>query len=240
MKFQLPTIIIICLSILLILAIHFLGGKNTQYSFETNVESEDFNLIRIDAINAYNAQDFTQAIQLFEQAFDLRPENAEVCNDLAAAHYDLGLKYAGPEWPSWPVIHSDGSSQDVLTELDRAFKHTESGYIVVEFNSAKIAETVEQAAKEKGAAVFTHHGNKDTVLNILIGGTKDHLLQASSLYLQAIELKSTYAAPYRNIGSFYVKIGLTDKAINYYEEAFKREPSDTDLAEYLHQFRSDY
>lgn len=237
MKLQLPTIIIVCLSIVLIIIIYIFVGKNPEYTLDTTKESEDFSLIRVDAANAYNSQDYLQAIELYEQAFDLRPENAEVCNDLAAVHYDLGIKFAGPEWPSWPVIRSDGSVTDVLAELNRAYKHVESGYIVVETESAEIAKAVENNAKDNEASVYPYRGNKKYTLNILIGSTKDHLEQAKTLYLQAIELKSTYAAPYRNLGSFFVKIGLTSKAINYLEEAYKRERSDSELGEYLQQLK---
>ena len=240
MKLQLPTIIIVCLSIVLIIIIYAFVGKTTEYTLDTTEESADFSLIRVDAANAYKSQEYTQAIELYEQAFNLRPENAEVCNDLAAVHYDLGLKFAGPEWPSWPVIQSDGSVTEVLTELNRAYKHVESGYIVVETESAEIAKAVENNAKDYGASVYPYKGNKKFTLNILIGSTRDHLEPAKTLYLQAIELKSTYAAPYRNIGSFYVKIGLTERALNYLQEAYKRDPSDTELAEYLHQQKLNY
>lgn len=240
MKLQLPTIIIVCLSIVLIIIIYAFVGKTTEYTLDTTEESADFSLIRVDAANAYKSQEYTQAIELYEQAFNLRPENAEVCNDLASVHYDLGLKFAGPEWPSWPVIRSDGSVKEVLAELNRAYKHVESGYIVVETKSAEIAKAVENNAKDNRASVYPYKGNKKFTLNILIGSTKDHLEQAKTLYLQAIELKSTYAAPYRNIGSFYVKIGLTERALNYLQEAYKRDPSDTELAEYLHQQKLNY
>ena len=199
---------------------------------------EEFQTVRIDAENAYNAQNFNQAIALYEQALELRPENAEIHNDLGSAHYDLGLKYAGPKWPSWQIL--DESLEGALAELDRAIQITESGYIVFQTSSTEIAKAVEEKAKSKGAAVFLYYGNSQTTLNILIGSTKDHLLQARWMYLKAMELKSTYAAPYRNIGSFYVKIGITDKALNYLREALKREPNDEELAEYLQQYPSEF
>ena len=94
-------LIIVCVSIALIGTIHYLGGRNLQSSEKINVESEEFRSIKIDAENAYIAQNYTHAIELYEKALDLRPENAEIYNDLGSSHYDLGLKYAGPDWPSW-------------------------------------------------------------------------------------------------------------------------------------------
>ncbi len=240
MKLQLPTIIIVCLSIILILTIHFLGGKDTPTVLESNEESIDFRSIRMDAENAYTAQKYGHAIQLYEEALELRPENAEICNDLGAVHYDLGLKNAGPDWPSWKDTSVDGSVKDALVELNVAIQNVESGYFRIITSSSEIAKALEETAKQKGAAVFPYYGNTDTTLNMLIGPTKDHLLDAYTYYLRSIELKSTYAAPYRNLGSFYMKIGIRDKAINYLQEAHKREPSDEELAEYLHQIKGGY
>lgn len=238
MKLQLPTIIIVCLSVVLILTIHFWGGNNTKSTQEISEETEEFRTVRVDAENAYNAKNFNNAIELFERALELRPENAEIYNDLGSVHYDLGLKYAGPKWPSWRILKE--SLEDVLADLELAIQTIESGYIVFTTSSTEIAKAVEEKAKAEGAAVFPYHGNMQTTLNILVGSTKEHLLQARWLYQKSIELKSTYAAPYRNIGSFYVKIGITDKALNFLREAYKREPSDEELAEYLQQFPSEF
>lgn len=238
MKLQLPTIIIVCLSVVLILTIHFLGGNNTQSTQEISEETEEFRTVRFDAENAYNAKNFNNAIELYERALELRPENAEVYNDLGSVHYDLGLKYAGPKWPSWRILKE--SLEDALADLELAIQTIESGYIVFTTSSTEIAKAVEKRAKDQGAAVFPYHGNMQTTLNILVGSTKYHLLEAEWLYKKSIELKSTYAAPYRNIGSFYVKIGITDKALNFLREAYKREPSDEELAEYLQQFPSEF
>lgn len=240
MKLQLPTIIIVCLSVVLILTIHFWGGRDFQTIDEGNEESTEFRSIRIDAKNAYNAKDYHNAIELFDQAYEMRPDNAEVCNDLGSAHYDLAIKNAGPLWPAWKDITVHGSAEDAINELDLAIEKVESGYFRIKTSTNKIAKELEAAAVEKGAAVFPYYGSTQTTLNILIGPTKENLLQAKSLYLRAIELKSTYPAPYRNLGSLYMKIGITDKAINFYREAHSREPSDEELAEYLHQFKSGF
>ena len=238
MKLQLPTIIIVCLSVVLILTIHFWGGRDFQTIEEGNEESTEFRSIRIDANNAYIAKDYYNAIELYDQAYEMRPDNAEICNDLGSAHYDLAIKNAGPLWPSWKDITISGSVKDAIAELDLAIEKVESGYFRIKTNSTSIAKSLEKVAVTKGAAVFPYHGSTQTTLNILIGPTKEHLLQAKSLYLRSIELKSVYPAPYRNLGSLYMKIGITDKAINFYREAYKREPSDEELAEYLHQFKS--
>ena len=240
MKTYMLILIIICVSIVLIGTIHYLGGRNSQSPEEVNVESEEFRSIKIDAENAYVAQNYTQAIALYEQALELRPENAEIYNDLGSSHYDLGLKYAGPDWPSWKKDLTGASVKEAYAELDYAIEKTESGYIVLLTDSTEIVKAIQQYVEEKGGTVFPHYGNTDTTLNILIGSTKDHLMHARWLYLKSIEYKSTYDAPYRNLGSFYMKIGLRDKAINFLLEAKKRAPGDEELAEYLHQFGGDF
>ena len=127
-----------------------------------------------------------------------------------------------------------------MAELDLAIENTESGYIILKTDSSEIAKAIEAHAKTNGGSVFPYYGNTQTTLNILIGSTKEHLMHARWLYLKSIEYKSTYDAPYRNLGSFYMKIGLREKAINFMEEALKRAPGDEELAEYLHQFGSGY
>lgn len=238
MKLQLPTLIIVFLSIALILLIHFLGDNNTLSSKESIQESGEFQIIQSDADYAFNGRDFTQAIQLYEQALELRPDNAEICNDLGATHYELALKYAGPDWPSWEKELTGESIEDAHAELKLAMQKTESGYIVFKTSSAEVANAITEKAKAEGAEVFPY-GKTPTTLNILIGPTKDHLLQAHSLYKKSVELKSTYDAPYRNLGSLYMKIGIRDKAINYFYEAYRREPGDLELAEYIQQFRQE-
>ncbi len=240
MKMQIPIIIIVCLSLLVILSIHFVGGKNTQTISEGNEESHNFRSIRFDAENAYASQQYGKAIEYYEEAMELRPDNAEICNDLGAVHYDLGLKNAGPEWPSWNDIDLNGTATEAITELDVAFQNVESGYFRVNTSSLEIAKVIQEEVKKREATVFPFHGSTVTTLNILVGPTRDHFLYAQEYYLRAIELKSTYAAPYRNLGSLFMKIGIRDKGINYLREAYKRQPNDPELSEYLHQFKSGY
>lgn len=240
MKLQLPIIIIVCLSIVFILTIHFVGGKDTQTISESNEESHDFRSIKIDAENAFAAHQYGQAIKYYEEALELRPGNAEICNDLGAVHYRLGLKNAGPEWPSWNDIEANGTVKDALSELNHAMQNVESGYFRINTSSAEITKAITEAVKAKSATAFPYHGNTETTLNIVVGPTSDHILYAKEYYLRAIDLKSTYAPAYRNLGSLYIKIGIKDKGVNFLREAHKREPNDEELTEYLHQLKGGY
>lgn len=240
MKLQFPIIIIVCLSIVLILTIHFVGGKGTQTISESNEESHDFRSIKVDAENAFASNNYGQAIKHYEEALELRPDNAEVCNDLGAVHYRLGLKNAGPEWPSWNDIDTDTSVADALSDFNDALQNVESGYFRLRTSSSEITKAITEEAKANGVTVFPFHGNTQTTLNILVGPTQDHILYAKEYYLRAIDLKSTYAPAYRNLGSLYIKLGITDKGVNFLREAHKREPNDEELTEYLHQFKGGY
>ena len=241
MKLKLPTIIALCSSFLLIGIVYFVTRNSGGFNQGVNLESEEFKMIRNHATDAFNAQNYKQAIELYEQALEMRPENAEVYNDLGVAYYELGLKYAGPKWPSWTIKDLFGESlEEALAALEEAIKKVESGYIVMETNSVEIARIIEEKAKAKNAAVYPYYGATQSTLHILIGQTKDHLVEANSLYLRALELKPNHSPAYRNLGSYYMKIGRTDKAISYYEEAHKLDPRDMELEEYLHQFRTGY
>ncbi len=240
MKLKPPTIIVLCLSFLIIGIVYFVTRNSGGFNQGVNIESEEFKMIRTHAADAFNAKNYKQAIQLYEQALEMRPENAEVYNDLGAAYYELGLKYAGPKWPSWARPLFGESLEGALAALEEGMKIVESGYIVMETDSAEIATAIEKKAKEKNVAIYPHYAANQTTLNILIGQTKEHFVEARSLFLRALELKSNHAPAYRNLGSYYMKIGKTDKAISYYEEAQELEPRDGELEEYLHQFRTGY
>ena len=101
MKLQLPTLIAVCLAILLIGSIYFFVGDKSELGIAVNLESEEFKQIRTHATDAFNAGQYQQAIELYSQAMKMRPENAEVFNDLGAVYYKQGITYAGPKWPSW-------------------------------------------------------------------------------------------------------------------------------------------
>lgn len=240
MKLQLPIIIIVCLSIVFILTIYFIGGKDTQTISERNEESHNFRSIKIDAENAFASNEYVQAIMYYEEALELRPDNAEICNGLGAVHYRLGLENAGPEWPSWNDIEANDSVKEALLDLKIAIQNVESGYFRINTSSTEITNAIIEEVKAKGATVFPFHGSNETTLNILVGQTSEHFLYAQEYYLRAIDLKSTYAPAYRNLGSFYMKIGIRDKGVNFLQEAHKREPNDEELTEYLHQIKGGY
>ena len=237
MKLQLPTLIAVCLAILLIGGIYFFVGDKPQLGIAINLESEEFKQLRTHATDAFNAGRYQQAIELYSEAIKMRPENAEIYNDLGTVYYEQGLKYAGPSWPSWEKELSSESPDAAVMELKVAIDKTASGAIMFKTRDEAAADAIEKEAKQFGGEVYRQRWENEITLNILIGETKAYLLRARDHYIRALDLKPTHSVAYRNLGSFYMKVGKTDSALDYYQEAYKLDPRDAELEEYLNQFR---
>ncbi len=237
MKLQLPTLIAVCLAILLIGGMYFFGRDKAELGIAVNLESEEFKQIRTHATDAFNAGKYQQAIELYSTALKMRPENAEIYNDLGTVYYEQGLKYAGPSWPSWEKELREESVEQAIAELKLAIDKTESGAITLKTRDDAVADAIEEEGKVLGGVVYRQRWENEITLNILIGQTKVFLLRARDQYIRALDLKPTHSVAYRNLGSFYMKVGRTDKALDYYQEAYKLDPRDDELEEYLNQFR---
>ena len=237
MKLQLPTLIAVCLAILLIGGIYFFGRDKAELGIAVNLESEEFKQLRTHATDAFNAGKYQQAIELYSEALKMRPENAEIYNDLGTVYYEQGLKYAGPSWPSWEKELRDNTIDEAIVELKVAVDKTGSGVITLKTRDEAVADAIEEAATQLGGGVYRQRWENETTLNVLIGQTKVYMLRARDHYIRALDLKPTHSVAYRNLGSFYMKVGRTDKALDYYQEAYKLDPRDAELEEYLNQFR---
>ena len=233
---KLPTLIAVCLAILLIGGMYFFGRDKSDLGIAVNLESEEFKQIRTHATDAFNAGNYKQAIELYSTALKMRPENAEIYNDLGSVYYEQGLRYAGPSWPSWEQELRGESVDQAVTELKLAIDKTGSGAITFKTRDDEVADAVEEEAKELGGEVYRQRWENETTLNILIGQTRVFLLRARDHYIRALDLKPTHSVAYRNLGSFYMKVGRTDKALDYYQEAYKLDPRDAELEEYLNRF----
>lgn len=237
MKLQLPTLIAVCVAILLIGGIYFFGRDKAELGIAVNLESEEFKQLRTHATDAFNAGKYKQAIELYSTALKMRPENAEIYNDLGTVYYEQGLKYAGPSWPSWEKELREETPNQAVEELKAAVAKTTSGVIVLKTRDEAVADAIEERAKQFGGEVYRQRWENETTVNILIGETKVYLLRARDHYYRALDLKPTHSVAYRNLGSFFMKVGKTDSALDHYQEAYKLDPRDTELEEYLNQFR---
>ncbi|MYC75861.1 tetratricopeptide repeat protein [Candidatus Poribacteria bacterium] len=237
MKLQLPTLIAVCLAILLVGGIYFFGRDKAELGIAVNLESEEFKQLRTHATDAFNAGKYQQAIELYSEALKMRPENAEIYNDLGTVYYEQGLKYAGPSWPSWEKELREDSVNEAIAELKVAVDKTGSGSIMLKTRDEAVADAIEAEATQLDGAVYRQRWENETTLSVLIGQTKIYMLRARDHYIRALDLKPTHSVAYRNLGSFYMKVGRTDKALDYYQEAYKLDPRDAELEEYLNQFR---
>ena len=62
-------------------------------------------------------------------------------------------------------------------------------------------------------------------------------MKAESAYLQAKDIKPSYPKPYMNLGALYMKIGQRSAAVDLLENAYRLDPRDKELEEYLNQLR---
>ena len=239
MRLQLPTIICVCLSlaILITLMVFMKANEDGMDRGAVNLESEEFKMARDRASDAYNAKKYVQAIELYKGAMRMRPENAYVHNDLGATYYEYGLAHAGPNWPSWDSDLSGRTLEEALRELQTAISQTGSGYIVLRTDSPEVTKAIQEKARSAGAHFNTDTFENNATINILVGKTKEFFLKARSAYIQAIDIKPTYPKPYVNLGALYMKIGQRNIAVDYLENAYRLDPRDKELEEYLNQLR---
>ena len=238
MRLQLPTIIVLCLALVLVVPlIYFMKVENDGSRESVNLQSAEFKMIRTHANDAFSAKDYEKAISLYEDAITMRPENAEVLNDLGATYYEYGLKYAGPSWPSWDSDLEGKTVAEGLDELRMAITHTGSGYILMKSPNRQMTEAIKKESEQLGAVVYLEEWEDGATIRLLIGKTQLFLLKAQDAYMRAIELKPTYTPAYHNLGSLLMKIDETDSAVSYLRQAYDLDPRDKKLEQYLTQFK---
>lgn len=241
MRLQLPTIIFLCLSLIVVVPLiyYMQTGDHTGTREAINLEGQEFKSLREQAAVAHNAKRHTAAIQMLEEALKMRPDNAEVHNDLGATCYKYGLDYAGPTWPSWAADLTGQTPAEAVRELKTAVSEVASGYIVMRSDKPEVAEAINKGAQEIDGYIYIQQFDEDVTMNIVIGKTKELFIKARDHYLRAIDIKPTYPRPYFNLGALYMKIGQHDTAIDYLEKAYQLDPRDKELEVYLNELRSD-
>ena len=232
MKFRIFPIIAFSV-ILAIILIIVASKKDVSGTYQaTDEESSKVRRIREQAITEYKANRFDKAIYYYEEALKLRPNNAEIHNDLGSVYHDYGVKAAGPMWPSWESDLTGMSMQDAIDEVDFAMSDTDSGFLVFKSRNEDVIDKIVALARKSGCWV---HVEKDTI-NIMKGKTMTMLLKAKEHFLQATVIKSNYATAYRNLGSLYYRIGERQAGLQMMRYALKVNPSDNQLKTYLEQF----
>ena len=241
MRLQLPTIIFLCLSLIVVVPLIFYMKTGDQRASREaiNLEGQEFKSLREQAAVAHNAKKHTAAIQMYEEALKMRPDNAEVHNDLGATSYKYGLEYAGPNWPSWEADLTSQTPAGAVHEFQTAITEVGSGYIVMRSDKPEVTEAINRKAEEIGAYIYLQQFGEDVTMNIVIGKTKELFMKSRDHYLRAVDIKPTYPRPYFNLGALYMKIGQHDTAIDYLEKSYQLDPRDKELEAYLNELRSD-
>ncbi len=241
MRLQLPTIIFLCLSLIVVVPlIYYMKTSDQMVAREAiNLEGQEFKSLREQAAIAHNAKRHTAAIQIYEEALRMRPDNAEVHNDIGATSYDYGLDYAGPNWPSWKTDLTGQTPAEAVQELETAVAEVGSGYIVMISDKSDVAEAINAKAQAIDAYIYIQQFGEDVTMNIVIGKTKELFMKARDHYLRSIDIKPTYPRPYFNLGALYMKIGQHDTAVDYLEKSYQLDPRDKELEVYLNELRSD-
>ncbi len=239
MRVQLPTIIFLCLSLVVIVSLiyHMKTSDQAMSREAINLESEEFKSLREQATISRNAKKHTAAIQIYKEALKMRPDNAEVHNDLGATYYGFGLEYAGPNWPSWESDLVGKTLTEALQELQMAMEETGSGYIVMKSDQPEVTEEIQKKVQETDAYIYTEQFGENATMNIVIGKTKEFFMKARDHYIRAIDIKPAYSPAYRNLGALYMKIGHRDVGVDNLQKAYRLDPRDKELEQYLNQFK---
>ena len=227
---------IIALGIVLIIVVPLvimISKKDVSGTYQVkDEESAEISAIKQQAVAEYKANKFDKAIQYYKKALKMRPDNAELHNDLGSVYHDLGVKAAGPTWPNWESDLTDMAMQDAINEADFAISDTDSGYIVFKVSDKKVIDKIVKLARNAKCWVYVE-GDE---VNILKGKTMEALLKARDHFLRATIIKPNYANAYRNLGALYYRIGMREEGLKRMKYALKLNPSDKQLKTYLEQF----
>ena len=85
------------------------------------------------------------------------------------------------------------------------------------------------------ALIYENALGRDSEIVLVTGSTAASFVQAEVYFWAALNAKSEYARPYRNLGALYVQLGRRAYAIDLFEQALQLEPHDQELKTYLEQ-----
>jgi len=238
-RLKLPIIIaaVVTVAISIPLAYKLYLTDNYQPRSALNMESEEFRDLRQQGKRASTMKNYSQAIAVYEAALKMRPDNAEVRNDLGYVYYEYALDQAGPNWPSWESDLTGRTPTEVSRELETALKLISSGYIHLTVDDKEGVKPATTKAKAANCQVYTTPWKEGAEIHILVGTTKEYLMRARDSFMAAIDIKDAYAPAFQNLGALWMKIGLRNVAVQNLERAYKLEPRNEDLARYLQQLQ---
>jgi len=224
---HIPAIIGICVCLLIIVPLVI--RKGTQEDAYTT-ESAEFREAYENARRYAAANDYTRAIRYFTEALKIRPENAEVHNDLGATYLNMGVKASEPPWEE---DVSDMTGFEAFRQLEQALAQAESDIIIFEKADQRISDALVAQARKAGCGAYIEPHQLTATITIIKGKTKDAFRKAESELVRAKDLKPRYAVAYQNLGNLYYRMGHHRDAKILWQNALKLEPHNKELRRYL-------
>ncbi|GIX06369.1 MAG: hypothetical protein KatS3mg115_0772 [Candidatus Poribacteria bacterium] len=196
---------------------------------------------------ARHTRNFDAAIAAYQSALQVRPDNAEIHNDLGATYYEKGRALMGE--PVAEDLRFYSSSPDLEVRVRETLEYMESWFDQVPADPntitpkkfvwdipAYLLKPFEEYAKTRNDLIYSSRRVGDHYeLVVYAGETARAFKQAEIHFWRAIDLRPEYAPAYRNLGALYVEIGRREDAIKILRQALRLEPQDRELDLYLQQ-----
>ena len=188
-----------------------------------------------------------EAIQHYQEALRLQPDNADIYNNLGAAlanlgktdeaieHYQRALRLSGDYFLAHHnlglVLASLGRSDEAIQHYQQALR-VKPNYAEAHYNLAnalthlarykEAMDHYREALRLKPRYPEAHHG----LANVLATAGSAH--EAIEHYREALRQKPDYAKAHNNLANVLAGMGKTDEAIQHYSEAVRLQPQYTD------------
>ena len=232
MRAQIPTIIGVCICLLVIITLYFYYQykKDEMPDEAYTTESEEFIDSYDNAKRYAEVNDYTRAIGYFTEALKIRPDNAEVHNDLGATYLNMGIDVSEPLWPE---ELSDMTGFEAAQQLAQALAQIESGLIVFTKVRQKIADDLAAQASNENCYAHVERHQLTATVTIIKGKTKEAFRKAEAEFIRAKDLKPRYAPAYQNLGNLWYRMGRHKDALILWQGALELEPNNKELRKYL-------
>ena len=186
---------------------------------------------------------YKQAIELYSEALKMRPENAEIYNDLGTVYYETRSQVRRTELALVGKRNSERKHPTKQSQnLNLPPRKQLSGVITFKTRGLPaVANAIEEHARPTRGRRFINNAGKMKSLSTFSSERPKTYMPAAPRrppINRALELEPTHSVAYRNLGLLlHDKSAKTDRALDNYQEAYKLDPRDAELEEYLNQFR---
>jgi len=230
MRAQIPTIIGLCVCLLIIIPLFIAIKKSKAPDEAYTTESTEFRESYDNAKRYAEVNDYTRAIGYFTEALKIRPDNAEVHNDLGATYLNMGIDASEPLWEE---ELSDMTGFEASQQLGQALAQVESGVIVFTKVEQKVADDLAAQARNENCYAHIEPHQLTATVTVVKGKTKEAFRKAESEFIRSKDLKPRYAPAYQNLGNLWYRMGRHKSALVLWRGALELEPHNKELRKYL-------